>query len=165
MSEKPDVITLQTSESYTSVHPNGPNPCNSGNPPALSAGRLTWHITNFEGEKKDRRKIDEKRIKNNQNRVANQVDCSSAWTLEASWTAWSRILRKSSQLSCILSDTVPCQHNTSQPKIAECFPESQCGNWNLQVKLKLKIWNWNPKSQCIHGPKNKFCVQHWGALI
>ena len=61
MSEKPDVITLQTCESYTSVHPNGPNPHNSGTLQHCRLGVSPGTSPILKVKKKDRRKIDDKK--------------------------------------------------------------------------------------------------------
>ena len=108
-------------------------------------------LANFEGEKRQEKNRQTTRIKI-------ELPCSG-WLLFRLNTD-RKISVMKVPIAMILSDMAPCQHNTSQPKLL-----SVCQNPNVEIdnlQAKLETWNWNPKSQCIHGPKNKFCVQHCG---
>ena len=136
MSEKTDVITLQTSESYTSCA------ILTTKEPYSTVGWASYLAHHqFWRWKKRQGKIGNKKKQS----CRAQVDCSSAWKCQLPWY----------YLTWLLASTTP----------ASLKLLSVCQNPSVEIEnlqAKLETWNWNPKSQCIHGPKNKFCVQHCG---
>ena len=129
------------------VHPNGPNPHNSGTLQHCRLGVSPGTSPILKVKKKDRRKIDDKK---ESKRIKIELPCSG-WLLFRLNTD-RKISVMKVPIAMILSDMAPCQHNTSQPKIAECLPESQCGNWkfaseigNLKLKSQIPMYSWTQK--------------------